>query len=379
MTDIAVALRDDALVLTYPDSQSVTYPAIWLRDNCPSGLHPDTHERVLDLLSLDPAPQIVAAVAEGDVVRLDYADGHVSRMPLALLDTHRPGQNRADPADIAPRLWRADLGPDGIPRFAAQLVLQSDATLADWMRQTAEHGLSIIDGLDNSIDAGIAVAQRIGFLRETNFGKVFEVISVPKPNNLAYTAIALPLHTDLPNQEVPPGFQFLHCLANAADGGGSTFADGFAIAEDLRREDPQAFDLLATVPIPFRFHDEDYDIRAREPVITLDRAGKITEIRYNAHIAGIFDMSAAIMPDYYRAYRAFMTRTRDSRYRLAFRLEPGEMVVFDNRRALHGREAFDPSTGFRHLHGCYVDRGEFLSRLRVLARSQASDPGWIRR
>ncbi len=248
--------------------------------------------------------------------------------------------------------------------------MASDTALDAWMRDSARLGLSIIEGLPDSIDAGIAVAERIGFLRQTNFGRVFEVVSMPKPNNLAYTAIALPLHTDLPNQEVPPGFQFLHCLANAAEGGGSIFADGFAIAEDLRLEDPASFELLCSVPIPFRFHDDGYDIRVHEPVIILDRSGAVTELRYNAHIAGIFDMPAEIMADYYRAYRALMARTRDPRYRLSFRLEPGEMVVFDNRRTLHGREAFDPASGFRHLHGCYVDRGEFLSRLRVLARTK---------
>jgi len=44
------------------------------------------------------------------------------------------------------------------------------------------------------------------------------------------------------------------------------------------------------------------------------------------------------------------------------------MVVFDNRRILHGRDSFDPSTGIRHFRGCYVDRGEFRSRLRLLGR-----------
>jgi gamma-butyrobetaine dioxygenase len=48
------------------------------------------------------------------------------------------------------------------------------------------------------------------------------------------------------------------------------------------------------------------------------------------------------------------------------------MVVFDNRRVLHGRAAFDPATGHRHLQGFYVDRGEFDSRLRVLARTAGS-------
>ncbi len=44
------------------------------------------------------------------------------------------------------------------------------------------------------------------------------------------------------------------------------------------------------------------------------------------------------------------------------------MVVFDNRRVLHGREAFDPASGYRRLLGCYVDRGEWDSRIRVLSR-----------
>jgi gamma-butyrobetaine dioxygenase len=370
MAVASLEVRADTLVVTWADNSSTSFPSIWLRDNCLSGLHPQTLERLLDLLTLDPSPVLLSAELEGDCIRLGYADGHVSRMPVALLGAHRPGQPAADPAEVLPQLWRADLTVAGIPRFSAAQVLADDDVLNTWMRQCAKFGLTIVDGLDDRIEAGIEVAERVGFLRQTNFGTVFDVISMPDPNNLAYTSVALPLHSDLPNQEVPPGFQFLHCLANEAEGGGSLFADGFALAEDLRREDPEAFRLLSEVPIPYRFHDADYDIRVREPVITLGRKDEVIEVRYNAHIAGMFDMAAEIMPAYYRAYRAYMARTRDPQYRLTFKLEPGEMVVFDNRRVLHGREAFDPASGFRHLHGCYVDRGEFTSRLRVLARSR---------
>lgn len=363
----------DTLTVIWEDLESTTYPSIWLRDNCPSGLHPQTRERLLDLLELDPAPQLLLGELRGETIRLEYADGHVSQMPAALLDRHRPGQPAEDPAAIAPTPWRAELSVAGLPRFAAGEVLASDEALEDWMRQTARIGLSLITGLDNRIEAGVEIAERIGFLRETNFGRTFEVISMPDPNNLAYTSEHLQLHTDLPNHETPPGYQFLHCLANEATGGGSFFADGFALAEDLRSEDPAAFRLLSEVPIPFRFHDEAADIRLRAPIITLDRAGDVVEVRYSAFIAGMFDMSTEQIPLYYRAYRAFMAKTRDPGYRVAFRLEPGEMVVFDNRRILHGREAFDPSSGFRHLHGCYVDRGEFASRLRVLARGRSAE------
>ena len=107
-------------------------------------------------------------------------------------------------------------------------------------------------------------------------------------------------------------------------------------------------------------------------MITLDDEGEVIEIRYNAYLAGVFDMEPEVMPAYYRAYRAYMAKTRDPKYRLTLKLKAGEMVVFDNRRVLHGRDSFDPSTGFRHLHGCYVDRGEFASRLRLLARQVAA-------
>lgn len=366
MVPMTLTVRADTLVVAWTDDTTTSFPTIWLRDNCPSGLHPETQERLLDLLAIEDAPVLAAATIEADVAILNYEDGHVSRMPIGLLDAHRSGQPSHDAGDVPTRLWRADHGAANIPRHAYDAIVETDDALKNWMHDTAGLGLTIVDRLPDDTDAGIKVAQRIGFLRATNFGTTFEVINKPDPNNLAYTSVALPLHTDLPNQEVPPGYQFLHCMANEATGGGSLFADGFAMAEDLRTEDPDAFRLLCDVPIPFRFHDKTADIRVRRPVITLGQHDDVIEIRYNAHLAGIFDMSAEVMPAYYRAYRAYMAKTRDPKYRLTLKLKAGEMVVFDNRRVLHGRQSFDPSTGFRHLHGCYVDRGEFFSRLRVL-------------
>ncbi|MBX2856968.1 MAG: TauD/TfdA family dioxygenase [Rhodobacteraceae bacterium] len=369
MTVTEIAVAPEALTLHWNDGQKTVLPSIWLRDNCPSGLHAETGERVFDLLSVEAAPKIDAAALQGQMVQVDWAGGHQSHYSHDWLTAHRPGQKARDLADIAPVLWRRNMAAGELPRQSAQAIMEDDTALGGWMKETARYGLSIIEGLPDDIGAGVAAAERVGFLRSTNFGEVFEVMSKPDPNNLAYTSHALPLHTDLPNQEIPPGFQFLHCLANEAEGGGSVFADGFAIAEHIRAEDPRAFHLLAETEIPFRFHDRDTDIRVYSPVIVLDRAGRLREIRYNAHLAAVFDMPAEQMPTYYQAYRKYMALTRDPAFQLTLRLQAGEMVVFDNRRALHGREAFDPSTGFRHLHGCYVDRGEFSSRLRVLARA----------
>lgn len=356
-----------ALELTWPDGTTALYPYTWLRDNDPAGLHPDTKERIADLTTVPRDLSADQVMIAGNNLQVSWGDV-LSVLDLDWLAANRPGTRRVDPAQVAVEIWRSNLGAGGIPRAKADAVMRDDAALLDWMCATKAYGLSIVEGLADTVDAGMDVAKRIGFLRETNFGLVFEVKSKPNPNNLAYTPIALPMHTDLPNQEMAPGFQFLHCLANEAQGGGSLFCDGFAIAEDLRVEDPEAFERLSTTTIPFRFHDAGCDIRARKEVIRVKGDGEVYEFAFNAHIADVLDLPPEQMVPYYRAYRKMMEMTRDAKYLVTLKLKAGEMVVFDNRRALHGREAFDPSTGYRHLHGCYVDRGEFDSRLRVLMR-----------
>ncbi len=369
MTNLTLRGEDRALNVAWPDGTSADFPFLWLRDNCPSGFHPDTREREFDLTGIPLDLAVSSAQTEGDEIVLTWNEGdHVSRYDPQWLLHHRPGIGLADPARIEPTLWRGDFSADALPRASAADLMESDTILLEYLIKTKKTGLALVDGMADDGEAGMALARRIGFLRETNFGTTFEVMSKPNPNNLAYTSHALPLHTDLPNQELPPGFQFLHCLANEAEGGGSTFCDGFAIAEDLKTSDPDTFALLSETPIPFRFQDPDYDIRRHHPVIQLDAFGALQELHVNAHIAGVFDLPADKMEAYYRAYRKIMEMTRSAQYVMSTRLEGGEMVIFDNRRVLHGRSAFDPNTGFRHLRGCYVDRGEFDSRIRVLSR-----------
>ena len=50
------------------------------------------------------------------------------------------------------------------------------------------------------------------------------------------------------------------------------------------------------------------------------------------------------------------------------RLRPGEMLVFNNRRMLHGRDAFGTDDGVRWLRGCYVCIDEFANKCNLLRR-----------
>ena len=365
-----ISIKAEHLSIQWADETLSTFPYLWLRDTDPAGFHPQTGERTFDLTSVALDVKATNAVIESDELVVTWSDqSPPSRFPLEWIRKHQPGQRREDPALVQTRLWRGEFNTEEKVRFSAEDILSSDDVLAQWLRATKRSGLTIVEGLADSVEAGKAIAARVGQLRLTNFGTTFEVISKSEPNNLAYTAEALPLHTDLTNQELAPGYQFLHCLANDSIGGGSIFSDGFAAAADLQDAEPELVDRLSSISIPFRFHDGDTDIRTRKHVITRDAAGEVVEICFNAHLADILDLEASLLAPYYAAYRRFMAMTRAPEYVMSFRLTAGEMVVFDNRRILHGRESFEPGVGHRHLHGCYVDRVDWDSRLRVIARN----------
>ncbi len=212
------------------------------------------------------------------------------------------------------------------------------------------------------------VAARIGVIRESNFGRVFDVKSKTDPDSNAYTPVGLLPHTDLPTRETQPGIQMLHCLQNTARGGESVMVDGYRLAATLRQEQPAAFDVLTRIPIDFTNRAVDSDYRWRAPMIALDDSGAVTELRPGVSLRAPVDAPFDEMDALYDSIQAFVRLTRDPRLRAVFPIRPGELLAMDNRRVLHARNAYDAGSGERHLRGCYMDRDELLSRIRVLER-----------
>lgn len=372
-----VELGEHALTAHWSDGRQSRFHYLWLRDNCASGFHPDTRERTFDLLSVSEAIHPVNVNIDATGLRIEWSEhahtSHYRHDWLAAHDYSQSGRRCRERQRSALVSWDAADGDDP-PRADYAELMTDDAALYRWMQALYIRGLALVDGMPDDDNAVLDASGRIDYPRRTNFGITFNVISEPNPINLAYTALTLPLHTDLPNQETPPGFQFLHCRVNQSNGGDSIFVDGLRVLEMLREQAPAHFDLLAEHAIPFRFHDDEHDIRAHNPIINLDAFGNIVEIKYNAHVADTFDSPEAVMHDLYLAYRDLMRRLREPHYQLRLRLAAGQMAVFDNRRVLHGRTGFDPNSGPRYLRGCYVDRTEFKSRLRMLAKR--FEPDW---
>ena len=368
---LSVQLAPDRVEVTWSDQRRSPFHHLWLRDNCPCPLcvYDVTREQVFEIADV-PADlyALSANIDEQGALHVQWQDGHESRFDPGWLRAHAyDDASRAEQQAKKARKQRWVKGLE-LPVFQYEAVMKNETALLDWLLAVRDIGLTQVQGVPTKPGSLSLMAQRIAFIRESNFGVLFNVQSKANADSNAYTAFNLPLHTDLPTRELQPGLQFLHCLVNDAQGGESRFVDGFAVAETLRQEDPQAYRLLCEVAVEFRNQDRRSDYRCLAPVIALDAAGDVAEIRMANFLRGPFNIAPELMQPYYRAYRRFIEMTRQKRFQFCQRLEAGQLWCFDNRRTLHARDAFDPTSGARHFQGCYVDRDELLSRIWVLQR-----------
>jgi gamma-butyrobetaine dioxygenase len=347
--------------LQWPDGAALELGAHWLIDHADGARDPVSGQRLHGALTLPEAARIVSA-------RL--ADG---RLEFQL----EPG-DRAGCVDLARLRRRADrertlwAAPDELAGpLSFQVYLTDDEALRQALSRVAGLGLVLLDGAGEEPGTVERAAARFGFIRETNYGRVFDVRIEASPNNLAFSDRGLELHTDNPYRDPPPTLQLLHALIADPEGGETLFVDGFAHAEAFRLEAPEAFELLARTPARFRYADPSGACwTASAPIISLDATGEIETIRLN-HRALDLPSEGQVTEAWYDAYLAFCRRVHAPGAALERTLAPGEIVIFDNRRILHGRRGLVGGSP-RWLQGCYADRDGLMASL---ARLDASSSG----
>ena len=219
------------------------------------------------------------------------------------------------------RLWDAGIN-DTLPTLDYSDYMHTDAGMRAWIEAIQLHGVVLLRGVPAQPGQLLDVARRIGPVRPSNFGEYYDVVSMPNPNASAYTSMGLELHTDLANWNSPPDVQLLFCIRSSVRGGESLFADGFKVATDLRARDPEAFRLLSSHPMDFRFHDDACDIRASAPTIVLDGEGRITRVRFNNWLRAPMSLPEPLIEPMYAALGTFWKMLRDPGYHLNLRLDP---------------------------------------------------------
>ena len=342
-------------------------PALWLRARSPDPSQRDavTGQRLMNPHLLPDDLTVTGARRDGAMLHIAFSDGFAGHYDPAELIA---GSVLSEECPEA-RAWRADMAVKPVYNWPD---LQREDVLFAALKDFIALGFLLVNHTPTQADSILTVAHRFGFVRTTNFGAFFEVYSRPDSNDLAYRPVALGPHTDNPYRTPVPGIQILQCLQNETSGGFSTLVDSLAVAEQVRAEDPQGFDLLSRIPVRFEYRDATTQLVAVKPMIELDGRGEMTGVHYSPRLDDIPLMSEADTRRYHAARKRLGQLFEDPRYELRFRLNPGEMMMFDNNRVLHGRTAFNPAEGHRQLQGCYIDRDGPRSLYRVLKRKLAT-------
>lgn len=372
-----VEICDDGAFIVLETSQgSARFHAIWLRDNASDDetRAPGNGQRLIALRDVPEQTRIIEAGTTGGALRVTFApEGKTVDYDLTWLDENAYDRRHdRQPGWLAFGLqtWDSAL-MDDIPVAAFRSVRNDGEALRDWLELIARFGFGKLVGGPVTEGALMQVVDLFGYVRETNYGRKFEVRTEVNPSNLAFTGQGLQAHTDNPYRDPVPTVQVLYCLESSAAGGENMVVDGFRAVLRLRDENPAYFDVLTRHCARFEYSGETgVKLQSRRPMIELAPDGELIAIRFNNRsLSAVTDVPFDEMADWYAAYRRLGEIIDDPEMEVSFRLEPGECFVVDNTRVLHARKAYS-GTGKRWLQGCYADRDGLLSTLAALRSVQ---------
>ena len=373
LTSADLLEKGAALRLGWGDGSIARFHAIWLRDNAQdvATRSAANGQRLITLQDIPAETRITQAALGGDGLEVRFApEDKTVTFPASWLRDHvydRADQQRSGLIASDLQIWNGTLDAGSLT-WDFDAVTGCPSAQHDWLQHIRRFGFAKLSGGPVESGAVLRVAALFGFVRETNYGKWFEVRTEVNPSNLAYTGLGLQAHTDNPYRDPVPTLQILYCLENSAEGGDNQVVDGFRAAERLRAEDKRGFDLLSKYRARFDYRGSgDVHLSARSPMIELTPDGELTAIRFNNRsTAAITDVPFDDMQSYYGAYRRLGQIIDDPDLAVGFKLAPGECFIVDNTRVLHGRKGYAADGGTRWLQGCYADKDGLLSRLSVL-------------
>lgn len=349
--------------------QQIFLHPLWLRERVIGDQHfdPINHQRLYEPAELPSDLKVVDARADNDNettrLKLTFSTQEEATLSLPAL-LSEIGWAEDQEAPPTPKSWTTALKDRTEVDWAA---LDDPDALKSMLGGFLRDGFCIMQNTPTHRDALFELAGRFGYIRDTNFGKIFNVELKPKATDIAYTDRALPSHTDNPYRKPIPGIQFLHCLSNEVQGGLSTLVDGIAVTERLAEEAPEQAKLLETLNIRFRYEGPTAILEHWGPMIERDHRGTVFRVRLSSRVDYVPAVDKDTLDLFYAARKRLYELSNDPEFQISFPFVPGTLLMMDNYRLLHGRTAFDGKLGRRHLQGCYTDHDGATSLYRLLA------------
>jgi len=361
-----IELYNNKVIFSFGQNQTEIHH-IWLRERVRDEKYLDKNKdkRSFDSSFLENI-SIENASIDADILELTFNDGVTSKFQINKLTSEfLDSENLLK--TVKQTTWDSSL--QSKPTYKFKDDFYESIEMYEMLKSFYEYGFVIIKNVPTQNNYIINFANSIGSVRPTNFGEYFNVKSVPNPNDLAYTSLALSPHTDNPYRKPVPCIQLLHCIENEVSGGFSTLVDGFKVATHLKESNPEYFEILTKVKVKFKFTDKDVILENIGELIELDEKDNFKQIRFSTRLDYVPVLEKKKLDLYYKARKKISDLYNSNQFRIEFKLMPGDIMMMDNHRLLHGRTAYNANEGKRLLQGCYIDYDSSEGKFRHLKRN----------
>ena len=361
-----IQLEKNNKIFVFLGSEKKELHPIWLRERVSEKEHLDanTEQRLFDPSFLKNIT-IKDVKIDNDLLNLEFSDGVKSKFDIKKIEKEFSSDEELERL-MQPTLWNSDL--KNIKNFKYNDNFLESGEMLELLKSFYKNGFIIISNVPTKDNFIVNFANSIGSIRRTNFGEYFNVKSKPNPNDLAYTSLPLAPHTDNPYRNPVPCIQILHCIENEVTGGLSTLVDGYTVTEQLKKNFPNYYDILTKIKVRFQFIDQNVVLENWAEMIQLDEFGEFKQVRFSPRLDFVPLMDKEKLELYYSARKKISELYNSDDYRIEFKLQPGDLLMMDNYRLLHGRTTYDANEGNRFLQGCYIDYDSTEGKLKHLKR-----------
>ena len=357
-----ISLTNDGLNIEFQNGAKDCFPYIWLRDHCKDIENWDerSNQRKLFTALVDPNIKIeeTKIIEDNKKIEVKWPDMNKS--------VHYSGDflYKNSLENISSNSGEALWDKQSINKAELEIKfdeLEKNEGFKNLLQTIKTYGFSIINNCPTEMKTVEDIANKIGYVRNSIFGDLWSFESNTEMADSAYTQEELRPHTDGTYNHDAPGLQLLLCCEYEAEGGESIMVDGFKIAQTLRENHGTSYNILSEIDIPGRYFGDGVELIAKRPVFKF-RNKKLIQVSFNNYDRGDFRLPNNKINDFYAAIRAFdkLANAKEMQWRQI--LKPGQLLIFNNWRVLHGRSEF---SGKRKMSGCYINKEDFESVCRM--------------
>ncbi len=360
-----IELTDNKVFFEKQGAKKEIHP-FWLRErvNSENFLDQKTQQRLFDPTMLKSSSEISKVNISDKFLEVSFKDGAYAKLVIENILKEFEKDNEL--YFINKISWKSDFQNNNIYKFNKNFF--EEKIMYESLLDFYKYGFVIFENVPTKDNFIVNFANSIGSIRRTNFGEFFNVKSKPNPNDLAYTSLPLAPHTDNPYRKPVPCIQLLHCIENEVGGGLSTLVDGLAVTEELKKEHSSFFQILTEIKVRFQFVDDNVVLEDWAEMIQLDENKRLKQVRFSPRLDFVPLMDKEKLELYYAARNKISEMYNSKKFRIEFKLKPGDLLMMDNYRLLHGRTEYNANEGNRFLQGCYIDYDSTEGKLKHLKR-----------